>query len=51
MSRLRIPALAATAIGTLFALAGCVPQQTYEAQVQKTDALQQRYDQLNQQMS
>ena len=51
MSRLRIPALAATAMATVFALAGCVSQQTYEAQVQKTDALQQKYDQLNQQMS
>ncbi len=51
MSRLRIPALTATAIATVFALASCVSQQTYEAQVQKTDALQQKYDQLNQQMS
>jgi chemotaxis protein MotB len=34
-----------------FVLAGCVSQQTYQAQVQKTDALQQKYDQLNQQMS
>jgi chemotaxis protein MotB len=51
MSRLRIPALSAPAIAALFALAGCVSQQTYEAQVQKTDALQQKYDQLNQQMS
>jgi len=38
-------------MATVFALAGCVSQQTYEAQVQKTDALQQKYDQLNQQMS
>jgi len=51
MSRFGIPALSATAIATLFALAGCVSQQTYQAQVQKTDALQQKYDQLNQQMS
>jgi chemotaxis protein MotB len=51
VSRLRIPALTATAIATVFALASCVSQQTYEAQVQKTDALQQKYDQLNQQMS
>src|SRR5262249_17932715 len=51
MSRLRIPALGTTAIATLFALAGCVSQQAYQAQVQKTDALQQKYDELNQQMS
>jgi chemotaxis protein MotB len=51
MSRIRISTLSAIAIGSLFALAGCVSQQTYEAQVQKTDALQQKYDQLNQQMS
>jgi len=51
MSRLRIPALSTTAIATLFALAGCVSQQAYQAQVQKTDALQQKYDELNQQMS
>ena len=51
MSRLRIPALTATAIATVSALAGCVSQQTYETQVQKSDALQQKHDQLNQQMS
>ena len=51
MSRLRIPALSATAIAALLVLAGCVSQQAYQAQVQKTDALQQKYDQLNQQMS
>ena len=51
MSRLRIPALSTTAVAALFALAGCVSQQTYQAQVQKTDALQQKYDELNQQMS
>ena len=51
MSRLRIPALSVTAIAALFVLAGCVSQQAYQAQVQKTDALQQKYDQLNQQMS
>jgi len=51
MSRLRIPTLTTIALGALFALAGCVSQQAYEQQVQKTDALQQKYDQLNQQMS
>jgi len=51
MSKVRISALSTIALSTLFALAGCVSQQTYEAQVQKTDALQQKYDQLNQQMS
>ena len=51
MSRLRIPGLSVTAIAALFVLAGCVSQQAYQAQVQKTDALQQKYDQLNQQMS
>jgi chemotaxis protein MotB len=51
MYQLRIPALTVTVVAALFALAGCVSQQTYEAQVQKTDALQQEYDQLNQQMS
>src|SRR6516162_4907760 len=51
MSRIRTSMLGAISIASLFALAGCVSQQTYEAQVQKTDALQQKYDQLNQQMS
>ena len=51
MLRLRIPAEATIAFVMLFAMAGCVSQQTYEAQVAKTDALQQKYDQLNQQMS
>jgi chemotaxis protein MotB len=50
MSRRKIPALS-IALAALFGFAGCVSQQTYEAQVQKTDALQQKYDQLNQQMS
>jgi chemotaxis protein MotB len=51
MSRLRIATLSTSVVATLFALAGCVSQQTYQAQVQKTDALQQKYDELNQQMS
>ena len=51
MSRLRISALSTTVIATLFVLTGCVSQQAYQAQVQKTDALQQKYDELNQQMS
>lgn len=51
MSKIRISTLTPIAIAALFMLSGCVSQQTYEAQVQKTDALQQKYDQLNQQMS
>jgi chemotaxis protein MotB len=51
MSGLKIRALATLAFASAFALAGCVSQQTYEAQVQKTDALQDKYNQLNQQMS
>ncbi len=51
MSKLKCPALSTIAIASVVMLAGCVSQQTYEAQVQKTDALQQKYDQLNQQMS
>jgi chemotaxis protein MotB len=51
MSKLRIPAVGTIALASMFAIAGCVSQQTYEAQVQKTDALQQKYDELNQQMS
>jgi len=43
--------LVMVAIPTLVALGGCVSQQKYESQVQKTDALQQKYDQLNEQMS
>lgn len=51
MSQLKVSALSTIALAILFTLAGCVPQQQYEAQVQKTDALQAKYDQLNQQMS
>ena len=51
MSGLKIRALSTIALVSAFVLAGCVSQQTYQAQVQKTDALQQKYDQLNQQMS
>jgi chemotaxis protein MotB len=49
--KLRITALTTITFGMIFAMAGCVSQQTYKAQVAKTDALQQKYDQLNQQMS
>ena len=51
MSGNKIRALSTIALVSAFVLAGCVSQQAYQAQVQKTDALQQRYDQLNQQMS
>lgn len=51
MSGLKIRALSTIALVSAFVLAGCVSQQAYQAQVQKTDALQQKYDQLNQQMS
>jgi chemotaxis protein MotB len=51
MSGLKIRALSNIAAVSVFVLAGCVSQQTYQAQVQKTDALQQKYDELNQQMS
>ncbi len=51
MRELRFTALTTIALAIIFTLAGCVSQQTYEAQVAKTDALQQKYDQLNQQMS
>lgn len=44
----RVASVMAVAI---FVLAGCVSQQKYNAAVQKNDALQQRYDQLNQTMS
>jgi chemotaxis protein MotB len=51
MPELRTTAPTTIALAICFTLAGCVSQQTYEAQVAKTDALQQKYDQLNQQMS
>lgn len=51
MSGLKIRALSTIALVSAFVLAGCVSQQAYQAQVQKTDALQQKYDQLNEQMS
>ena len=38
-------------IAAMLVLGGCVSQEKYNAQVQKNDALQTRYDQLNQTMS
>jgi chemotaxis protein MotB len=38
-------------ISAMLVLGGCVSQEKYNAQVQKNDALQARYDQLNQTMS
>jgi chemotaxis protein MotB len=51
MSGLKIRALSTIALVSAFVMVACVSQQTYQAQVQKTDALQQKYDQLNEQMS
>ena len=47
-----VKAICACALMLLIMLAtGCVSQEKYNAQVQKTDALQAKYDQLNQTMS
>ena len=51
MSKTFCLARAGWMICTMLLLSGCVSQQKYQAQVQQTDALQQRYDQLNQTMS
>ena len=47
-----IKSLGASTVGIVLVLGlvGCVPQSQYEQQVQKTDALQAKYDQLNQSM-
>lgn len=51
MSELRLTRLPALAFAVALTLAGCVSQAKYNQQVQANDALQQRYDQLNQTMS
>lgn len=50
MSVFRVRSTLTVVIATLM-LGGCVSQEKYNAQVQKYDALQSRYDQLNQTMS
>jgi chemotaxis protein MotB len=51
MSVFRSRSALSALISAMLVLGGCVSQEKYNAQVQKNDALQARYDQLNQTMS
>jgi len=51
MSVLRLRLTLTVLIAAMLMSGGCVSQEKYNEQVQKTDALQARYDQLNQTMS
>ena len=51
MSELRSGRIRAFMFAAMLVLAGCVSQQKYNEQLQKNDALQAKYDQLNQAMS
>ena len=51
MSVFRLSSTLTTLVAAMLLLGGCVSQEKYNAQVQKNDALQTRYDQLNQTMS
>jgi len=51
MTRFKFATATAVTFALSVGLAGCVSQQAYEEQVQKNDALQNKYDQLNQRMS
>src|SRR6267154_1120614 len=51
MSSLRLSSTLTVLVAAMLVLGGCVSQEKYNAQVQKNDALQTRYDQLNQTMS
>ncbi len=51
MSSFRLSSTLTVLVAAMLALGGCVSQEKYNAQVQKNDALQTRYDQLNQTMS
>jgi chemotaxis protein MotB len=51
MSAFKSEPMIAVVLAAMLMLAGCVSQEKYNAQVQKNDALQAKYDQLNQTMS
>jgi len=51
MSSFRLSSTLTVLVAAMLVLGGCVSQEKYNAQVQKNDALQTRYDQLNQTMS
>ena len=51
MSVFRLSSTLTVLVTAMLVLGGCVSQEKYNAQVQKNDALQTRYDQLNQTMS
>jgi chemotaxis protein MotB len=51
MSELRLARIRRFIFAATLVLAGCVSQQKYNEQVQRNDALQAKYDQLNQTMS
>jgi chemotaxis protein MotB len=51
MSELRSGRIRTFVFAAVLVLAGCVSQQKYNEQLQKNDALQAKYDQLNQAMS
>ena len=51
MSVFRLRSTLTVLVATMLMLGGCVSHEKYNAQVQKNDALQARYDQLNQTMS
>jgi chemotaxis protein MotB len=51
MSACRSESMIAVVLAAMLIVGGCVSQEKYNAQVQKTDALQAKYDQLNQTMS
>ena len=51
MSSFRLSSTLTVLVAAMLVLGGCVSQEKYNAQVEKNDALQTRYDQLNQTMS
>src|SRR6266403_245069 len=51
MSSFRLSSTLTVLVAAVLVLGGCVSQEKYNAQVQKNDALQTLYDQLNQTMS
>ena len=51
MSSFRLSSTLTVLVAAMVVLGGCVSQEKYNAQVEKNDALQTRYDQLNQTMS